>query len=102
MIVEVVYEAFARLFLWYLLCVAAVESLAIQDPVHVHDLPTGASRWDQKVVGYEYTILSGQITFQNGIHTGALPGALVRGLAVHARGDPCARPQVVPELPPRN
>ena len=62
-----------------MLCVTAVEMLAIQDPVHVHDLPTGAPRWDQKVVGYEYTILSGQITFQNGIHTGALPGALVRG-----------------------
>ena len=42
-------------------------------------LAAGAPRWDQKVFGYEYTILNGVVTFENGTHTGAVPGALVRG-----------------------
>lgn len=55
-----------------------MDTLAIEEPVHVHDLPTGAPRWDQKVTGYEYTILNGAVTFENGVHTGAVPGGLVR------------------------
>ena len=42
-------------------------------------LAAGVPRWDQKVFGYEYTILNGVVTFENGTHTGAVPGALVRG-----------------------
>jgi hypothetical protein len=69
-------------------------SVALQN--HVHDLPTGAPRWDQKVIGYEYTVLSGEVTFQNGLHTGAHPGALVRnagnrpGIKTGALPDPPA------------
>ena len=32
----------------------------------------------QKVTGYDFTILSGEITFENGKHTGVLPGKLVK------------------------
>ena len=53
-------------------------ALQIQDPEHIYDLPTGAPRWNQAVLGYEMTIVSGQVTFINGVHTGALPGKLVR------------------------
>ena len=44
----------------------------------MNDLPTGAPRWLQYVKGYDLTMVSGTITFQNGIKTGKLPGRLVR------------------------
>ena len=43
------------------------------------DLPAGAARFVQKARGYEATVVSGEVTFRNGEHTGALPGRLVRG-----------------------
>jgi N-acyl-D-aspartate/D-glutamate deacylase len=43
------------------------------------DLPAGAARFIQKARGYEATVVSGEVTFRNGEHTGALPGRLVRG-----------------------
>jgi N-acyl-D-aspartate/D-glutamate deacylase len=43
------------------------------------DLPGGASRFVQKARGYEVTIVSGEVTFREGEHTGALPGRLIRG-----------------------
>jgi len=33
----------------------------------------------QRAEGYRYTVKSGQVTFEDGVHTGALPGGLVRG-----------------------
>ena len=38
-----------------------------------------APRFVQKARGYEATVVSGEVTFRNGEHTGALPGRLVRG-----------------------
>jgi N-acyl-D-aspartate/D-glutamate deacylase len=52
-------------------------SLAI--PELVHDLPGGARRLIQKAKGYTATVVSGQVTFRDGEHSGALPGRLVRG-----------------------
>jgi len=48
-------------------------------PEIAHDLPAGAARFIQKARGYEATIVSGEVTFRNGEHTGALPGRLIRG-----------------------
>lgn len=48
-------------------------------PEIVNDLPAGAARFVQKAHGYEATVVSGEITFRNGEHTGVLPGRLVRG-----------------------
>ena len=45
----------------------------------VHDLPAGGRRLLQKAEGYDYTIVSGEITRRNGEDTGARPGRLVRG-----------------------
>ena len=42
------------------------DRLQIHHPVLINDLPTGAPRWSQKVTGYDFTILSGEITFENG------------------------------------
>ncbi len=48
--------------------------------VHVQrDLPAGGKRLMQGANGYRYTVVSGQITHQDGQPTGALPGRLVRG-----------------------
>ena len=43
-----------------------------------YDLPTGAKIWTQDVIGYDYTIISGVVTFKDNVKTGALPGGLVR------------------------
>jgi N-acyl-D-amino-acid deacylase len=55
------------------------EALALHRPVAVADLPAGGRRLVQRPEGYRYTIKSGQVTFEDGQHTGALPGGLVRG-----------------------
>jgi N-acyl-D-aspartate/D-glutamate deacylase len=48
-------------------------------PEMVFDLPAGGRRLVQRVNGYEATIVAGEVTFEDGEPTGALPGALVRG-----------------------
>jgi N-acyl-D-aspartate/D-glutamate deacylase len=48
-------------------------------PEVAHDLPAGARRLIQRARGYAATIVSGEVTFREGEHTGALPGRLVRG-----------------------
>ena len=45
----------------------------------VYDLPAGGNRLIQRIDGYRYTIKSGEVTFESGKPTGALPGSLVRG-----------------------
>ncbi|HEV2530230.1 N-acyl-D-amino-acid deacylase family protein [Phenylobacterium sp.] len=55
------------------------EGLRLHRPEAVHDLPAGGRRLVQRVDGYRYTVKSGQVTFQDGQFTGALPGSLVRG-----------------------
>jgi len=55
------------------------EALQIHKPEMVTDLPTGAGRLLQGVDGYEYTICSGEVIFENGVATGAMPGQLIRG-----------------------
>jgi N-acyl-D-aspartate/D-glutamate deacylase len=44
-----------------------------------HDLPAGAMRLLQGAKGYVATIVSGVVTFRDGVATGELPGRLVRG-----------------------
>ena len=43
-----------------------------------HDLPTGAARLTQKSLGVHYTVVNGQVLVENGRHTGALPGKVLR------------------------
>ena len=54
-------------------------ALQLHAPELVEDLPAGASRFIQRADGYVATIKSGTVTFSHGEHTGALPGALLRG-----------------------
>lgn len=55
------------------------DALRIRIPAMAYDLPTGARRLMQQVEGYDYTVCSGQVTFERGEATGAMPGRLIRG-----------------------
>mmetsp|Transcript_81476 Transcript_81476/g.174518 ORF Transcript_81476/g.174518 Transcript_81476/m.174518 type:complete len:693 (-) Transcript_81476:57-2135(-) len=55
-----------------------VEGLQMCKPFVANDLPTGATRWMQRVTGYRLTLVAGQATFRDGQPTGALPGRFVR------------------------
>jgi N-acyl-D-amino-acid deacylase len=54
------------------------DALHLHAPEIVYDFPAGARRLIQKVDGYKYTIVSGEITYDNGVPTGALPGKVIR------------------------
>jgi N-acyl-D-aspartate/D-glutamate deacylase len=56
-----------------------LDRLQVDLPRIAHDLPAGAARFVQRARGYEATIVSGEVTFREGEHTGALPGRLLRG-----------------------
>lgn len=47
-------------------------------PELAHDLPAGARRLVQKSTGMKNTIVGGQVFLENGEHTGALAGSLIR------------------------
>ena len=55
------------------------ENLALRSARMIHDLPAGGRRLLQEAEGYAYTIVSGEVTRENGKDTGARPGRLVRG-----------------------
>ena len=55
------------------------DALHIHAPEMVYDLPADGKRLIQKVDGYRYTIQSGEVTYEDGEPTGALPGKLIRG-----------------------
>jgi N-acyl-D-amino-acid deacylase len=57
-------------------------ALSLHRPEAIFDLPTGGKRLVQKVDGYRKIIKRGEIIFEDNVHTGALPGKLVRGGAV--------------------
>ena len=58
--------------------------LHLYAPHATYDLPAGGRRLSQKADGYEATIVSGVVTYREGVSTGALPGRLQR----FARPDP--------------
>ncbi|HEX6656573.1 MAG TPA: D-aminoacylase, partial [Ilumatobacter sp.] len=54
------------------------ETVAECLPSVAWDLPSGAARLTQRAKGYLATVVGGQVLLENGEHTGALPGALLR------------------------
>jgi N-acyl-D-aspartate/D-glutamate deacylase len=56
-----------------------LDALKLNTPHIVHDLPAGGKRFLQEAEGIVATIVAGDVIFENGQATGALPGALVRG-----------------------
>ncbi|MPY96118.1 MAG: amidohydrolase family protein, partial [Acidimicrobiia bacterium] len=55
------------------------EALRLRAPRMIADLPAGGKRLMQDAEGYRYTVKRGEVTFEDGKSTGALPGDLVRG-----------------------
>jgi N-acyl-D-aspartate/D-glutamate deacylase len=55
------------------------ERLQLELPELAFDFPAGARRLIQRARGYTATVVSGQVVFREGEHTGALPGRVVRG-----------------------
>ena len=55
------------------------EALSLRAPRMIYDLPADGRRLVQRADGYVLTLLSGEVTFEDGRATGALPGRLVRG-----------------------
>ena len=56
-----------------------MDALKLGRPWLEFDLPAGGKRLLQKADGYVWTIKNGEVTFENGVWTGATPGGLVRG-----------------------
>ena len=54
------------------------DALQLHRPEAVFDLPAGGRRLVQRADGYDMTIKAGEVIFNSGVHTGALPGKLVR------------------------
>ena len=55
------------------------DNLKIHAPRMMHDLPAGGARLEQTTEGYLATLCRGEVTYENGIATDALPGRLIRG-----------------------
>lgn len=55
------------------------DALRLHAPEMVNDLPAGGQRLIQRADGYVATICAGEVTYENGEHTGAMPGRLIRG-----------------------
>ena len=53
-------------------------TVAEQQPVLVHDFPGGAPRYIQKAYGYQNTIVNGEVTLEDGEHTGVRSGKVLR------------------------
>ena len=55
------------------------DNLTLHPPKMIFDLPAGGKRLVQEVEGYKYTVQTGEVTWENGKATGAMPGRLIRG-----------------------
>lgn len=56
-----------------------LDALRLHAPYTVFDLPTGGKRMLQKVDGFRFTLVSGEVIVQDGEMTEAMPGRLLRG-----------------------
>ncbi len=59
--------------------VVDLPNLRLHMPSVAYDLPAGGKRFLQRADGYLHTIVAGRPVYENGQHTGELPGRLVRG-----------------------
>jgi N-acyl-D-aspartate/D-glutamate deacylase len=54
------------------------ERLGSTAPAFADDLPGGGSRLVGAGTGYVATVVAGEVTFENGVHTGVFPGRMAR------------------------
>lgn len=55
-----------------------LDRLQLHRPTVAYDLPARGRRLSQRADGYVATIVSGEITYRDGVATGVLPGRLLR------------------------
>ena len=55
-----------------------LDALKVLAPEYVQDFPAGASRYIQRATGYRHTIVNGQPFMEDGRHTGAFAGRVLR------------------------
>lgn len=55
------------------------DTVDAEEPEEVQDLPAGRTRMGLAARGIDYTIVNGQVLLEQGRHTGAYPGRIVRG-----------------------
>ncbi len=55
-----------------------LDDLRVFTPEYVQDFPAGASRYIQRGAGYRHTLVNGRPFMENGEHTGAFAGAVLR------------------------
>lgn len=53
--------------------------LRLYEPEMIFDLPANGRRFIQRVDGYRATVASGEVIFEDGKPTGAMPGKVIRG-----------------------
>jgi len=56
------------------------DKIDLAEPEKVQDLPEGAPRYIQGAKGIHYTIVNGSALMNNGTHTGAYPGKVLRSI----------------------
>jgi N-acyl-D-amino-acid deacylase len=56
-----------------------LDALGCAPPRIANDLPAGGRRLLQRAYGYRFTVKAGEATFEDGEHTGQLPGRVLRG-----------------------
>ena len=54
------------------------DQVAEQQPELVHDFPGGAPRYIQKAFGYKNTLVNGEVSLEDGEHTGTRAGQVLR------------------------
>ena len=62
------------------------DGLRLLPPEMSYDLPAGGKRLVQRAEGYRMTIKDGEVTYEGGEATGALPGRLIRGARAAPNG----------------
>ena len=56
-------------------------TISADEPEEAYDLPAGMMRLAQRATGVDFTIVNGQVLLENGEHSGALPGRVMRNSA---------------------
>ena len=56
-----------------------LDDMRLKPPYMIDDLPANGRRLVQEVDGYLATVSGGEVTYRDGVATGAMPGKLIRG-----------------------
>jgi len=71
-------RGFLRTGAWADIVVFDPDALAASDAYLARDFPAGTERYVSDAEGYAYVIVNGEVLLENGKHTGALPGHVLR------------------------